>query len=130
MNGKMVQVLWNRKRLAMFAIDLEERGCELTGPIEVHNSETTLDSEQRRIAASERFTQIMGEVPSGLPHSDGTHRIRLASREYADALAEAVLAMTRLNEFLVRGIIPPDLKGKPPAKETLEPPNQRSGEGD
>jgi len=59
----------------------------------------------------------MAEVPSGLPHPDGTHRIRLASREYSGALAEAVSAMTRLNEFLVSGTIPPDLKGKHAAEE-------------
>jgi hypothetical protein len=125
-DGKMAQVVWDGRPVAMFAIDLAERGREIVEPNELPDVQAPLDPEQirkvlqseleaaqqRRIAASEQFTQIMADVPSGIPHPDGTHRIRLASREYSGALAEVSAAMARLNEFLIRGTIPPDLKSK------------------
>jgi hypothetical protein len=142
-DGKMAQVVWDGRPVAMFAIDLAERGREVVEPNGLPDPQAPLDAEQirkvlqneleaaqqRRVAASEQFTQIMAEVPSGLPHPDGTHRIRLASREYSGALAEAATAMARLNEFLIRGTIPPDLGGKPPGIETLEPRDKKSSEG-
>jgi hypothetical protein len=130
-DGKMTQVIWDGRPVAMFTIDLEERGREIAETVNAANGQGPLDPErvrkvlqneleaaqERRAAASEHFNEVMAEVPSGLPHPDGTHRIRLASREYSGALAEAVSAMTRLNEFLVSGTIPPDLKGKHAAEE-------------
>jgi len=142
-DGKMAQVVWDGRPVAMFAIDLAERGREIVESNGLPDPQAPLDREQvrqvlqneleaaqeRRIAASEQFTQVMAEVPSGLPHPDGTHRIRLASREYSGALTEAATAMTRLNEFLVRGTIPPDLEGKPSGIETLEPRDKKSSQG-
>jgi len=130
-DGKMTQVIWDGRPVAMFTIDLEERGRQIAETVNAANGQGPLDPEhvrkalqneleaaqERRAAASEHFNEVMAEVPSGLPHPDGTHRIRLASREYSGALAEAVSAMTRLNEFLVSGTIPPDLKGKHAAEE-------------
>jgi len=127
---KMAQVVWDGRPFAMFAIDLAERGQEIVDPVEAPGVPSPLDGEQvrkvlqneleaaqqRRIAASERFTAAMSEIPSGVPHPDGTHRIRLASREYSGALAEAATAMARLNDFLVNGTIPPDLKREPPGE--------------
>ena len=129
-DGKMAQVVWNGRPLAMLAIDLAERGREVAEPFEVQDIRSPLDPEQvrkvlqealeaaqqRRAAASEHFTEVMAEIPSGLPHPDGTHRIRLASREYSGALAEMAAAIARLNEFLASGTIPPDLQGKPPGE--------------
>ena len=57
-----------------------------------------------------RFIAVMGDVPSGLPHPDGTQRIHNASRELSAARKEVMKAHTRLNEFFGRGIIPEDLK--------------------
>jgi hypothetical protein len=39
----------------------------------------------RAHAASEAFSAIMADVPSGLPHPDGTQRIHDASREVSAA---------------------------------------------
>jgi hypothetical protein len=61
-------------------------------------------------AASEAFIAVMGDVPSGLPHSDGTQRIDNASRELSEARKEVMRAHTRLNDFLGQGIIPEELK--------------------
>jgi hypothetical protein len=125
-DGKMAHVAWNGQPLAMFTIDLSERGREIGEPIDPEVPQGPLDPEkvrkvlqneleaaqERRAAASAHFNAVMAEIPSGLPHPDGTHRIRLASREYSSALAEAFAAMTRLNEFLLHGTIPPDLRGR------------------
>jgi len=78
-------------------------------------------AQQRRIEASKRFTEVMDDVPSGIPHPDGTDRIHQASREYKDSREAASAAMKRLSDFMIRGIIPDDLYRKPPAKETAEP---------
>ncbi len=61
-------------------------------------------------AASEAFILVMGDVPSGLPHPDGTQRIHNASRELSAARKEVMKAHSRLNDFLGQGIIPEDLK--------------------
>jgi hypothetical protein len=61
-------------------------------------------------AASDEFTAVMGDIPSALPHPDGTQRIHNVSRGLSAARKELMTAHTRLNEFLSRGIIPEDLK--------------------
>ena len=61
-------------------------------------------------AASEAFIAVMGDVPSGLPHSEGTQRIHNASRELSEARKDVMKAHTRLNDFLGQGIIPEELK--------------------
>ena len=61
-------------------------------------------------AASEAFIAVMGDVPSGLPHPDGTQRIHNASRELSEARKEVMKAHVRLQGFLSQGIIPEDLK--------------------
>src|SRR4029078_4123819 len=42
------------------------------------------DAKRRREVASNAFHTIIREVPSGLPHPDGTQRIRNASRAYSN----------------------------------------------
>src|SRR6266849_1707680 len=56
----------------------------------------------RANAASEVFTAIMSEVPSGIPHPDGIQRIHNASRELSTAREEMMKAHSRLNDFLSR----------------------------
>jgi hypothetical protein len=58
-----------------------------------------------------------GAGVSGLPHPDGTDRIRLASREYSASRHAASEAMERLSDFMTQGIIPADLKRKPMKRE-------------
>ena len=64
----------------------------------------------RANAASEAFTAIMSDIPSGIPHPDGIQRIHSASRELSTARKEMMKAHSRLHDFLSRGIIPEDLK--------------------
>lgn len=64
---------------------------------------------ERHDLASKQFSDILSDVPSGLPHPDGTQRIQLASREYNEALRAQYEALSRLNDFMVHGTVPPDL---------------------
>lgn len=132
---RMIEVTWQDRKLAMFGSDLIERGEEnfkaeavpqvpdSVDPQEIRELlEDAFDAaQQRRIDASKRFTEVMNDIPSGIPHPDGTDRIHQASREYRDSREAASAAMKRLSDFMIRGIIPDDLYRKPPAKETAEP---------
>ena len=69
-----------------------------------------VEATERANAASEVFNTLIDQTPSGLPHPDGTQRIRNASRELDIARREMMKAHTRLNEFVERGIVPEDLK--------------------
>ena len=69
-----------------------------------------LQATARSKAASEEFSDVMGNIPSGLPQPDGTQRVHNVSRALSAAREEVMKAHTRLNEFLSRGIIPEDLK--------------------
>jgi hypothetical protein len=64
----------------------------------------------RVIAANGAFSAVMNQVPSGLPHPDGTQRIHNLSRELDAARKEMMEAHTRLNDFIERGVVPEDLK--------------------
>jgi hypothetical protein len=64
----------------------------------------------RAKAASEAFSSIMSQFPSGLPYVDGVQRIHSASRELSVARKEMMNAQSRLNDFIERGIVPEDLK--------------------
>jgi hypothetical protein len=72
--------------------------------------EALTEATARANAASEEFSGVMGDIPSALPHPDGTQRIHNVSRELSAARKEVTQAHTRLNDFLSRGIIPEDLK--------------------
>ena len=54
----------------------------------------------RAFEASEHFNQMIDDIPSGLPHPDGTQRIHNASRALSDARREMVQAHNRLHTFL------------------------------
>ena len=61
-------------------------------------------------AASEEFTALLNDIPSGIPHPDGAQRIHQASRKLSAARKEMITAHSRLNDFLSRGVIPDELK--------------------
>lgn len=65
---------------------------------------------ERVNAAAERFSSIIKDIPSDVPHPDGALRITHASRELSTAREEMMRAHHRLNEFLSRGVVPEDLK--------------------
>lgn len=67
------------------------------------------DATERAAAASAAFLVVTSQVPSGLPHPDGTQRIRNISHELAFARTALMRAHSRLDEFLVNGIPPEDL---------------------
>ena len=68
------------------------------------------ETTERAHVASDAFDAIVADVPSGLPHPDGTQRIHNASRILSVARQEMMRAHERLHDFLTRGIIPEDLK--------------------
>ena len=66
------------------------------------------DATERAATASAAFLEVTSQVPSGLPHPDGTQRIRNISHELAFARTALMRAHSRLDEFLVSGIAPDD----------------------
>lgn len=69
-----------------------------------------LESSARHNTAIQEFELVMGQYPSGLPHPDGSQRIRNASSTLTFARKEMMKAHTRLNDYLERGVLPDDLK--------------------
>jgi len=102
---------------------------DLVDPQEIRQllEEAFNEAQQRRIEASKRFTEVMDDIPSGIPHPDGTDRITAASREYKASREAATEAMKRLSDFMIRGVVPNDLDRKPVAKKTAEP-EKKSGQ--
>jgi hypothetical protein len=64
---------------------------------------------ERAAGASAAFLDITSQVPSGLPHPDGTQRIRNIAHELAFARTQLMRAHSRMDVFLVSGIAPEDL---------------------
>ena len=64
---------------------------------------------KRADSASDAFMELTTRIPSGIPHSDGTQRIKNVSRQLSQARKEMMAAHDRLNGFLERGIVPDDL---------------------
>jgi hypothetical protein len=60
--------------------------------------------------ANREFNAVISELPSALPHPDGTRQLANASFKVAVARSELTTSHNRLNDFLSRGIIPDDLK--------------------
>jgi len=65
---------------------------------------------KQRDIASAQFDELRKNIPSGLPHPDGTQRIVNVSAEYAAALRQVSRAVQRIADFQTRGIVPDDLK--------------------
>lgn len=67
------------------------------------------EATERAATASAAFLDVTSQVPSGLPHPDGTQRIRNIAHELAFARTELMRAHSRMDAFLVCGIAPDDL---------------------
>ena len=62
-------------------------------------------------SASAHFDTVIKESPSGLPHPDGSLRIRNASIEYSATQTRLRYAIKRLHAFMMDGTVPEDLNG-------------------
>src|SRR5258708_33888261 len=65
---------------------------------------------EQAVQATETFFRVTTEIPSGLPHPDGTQRIHNASHDMSQARVRMSLAHKRLNDYLTSGLVPDDLK--------------------
>jgi hypothetical protein len=90
--------------------DAHEAKRKPPGTVHTILLQAATEATERVHEASEAFSAIMADVPSGLPHPDGTQRIHDASRKLAEARKEMMKAHLRLQGFLSQGIIPEDLK--------------------
>ncbi len=64
----------------------------------------------RLSSANELFSTVINHFPSGVPHPDGSLRVKKASSDLSAARAEMMEAHKRLTDFIERGIVPEDLK--------------------
>jgi|HubBroStandDraft_5_1064220.scaffolds.fasta_scaffold537241_2 hypothetical protein len=67
-------------------------------------------ADARLADAREVVDAIIAEVPGGLPHPDGQHRITNALNEQNKAREALKRAVQRSCEFTLNGVIPEDLK--------------------
>jgi hypothetical protein len=69
------------------------------------------ESAKRRMnVASIKFNEVVRDIPSGLPHPDGTQRIHNVGRELADAREKLAAAITLLNDFVSHKVVPEDFR--------------------
>lgn len=66
-------------------------------------------AQERRSAAAKTFNDAV-RVPSRIPHSCGAGIVRAATQEYRKALADVQKAIKEQTEFLLRDVVPDDLK--------------------
>lgn len=60
--------------------------------------------------AKEQFWNVTRDLPSGLPHPDGMKRIQNARRDESAALDKYINALRRLNDFVLDGVVPEELR--------------------
>ena len=68
------------------------------------------EAEERAKAANAAFREVMQDIPSSLPHPDGTQRVLNVCRLLSAARREMTEADSRLNDFLLDGTVPAHLK--------------------
>ena len=90
--------------------EIKHKRLEMERQVNTILKHDVTEATERAHTASDAFEAIVAEVPSGLPHPDGTQRIHNASRTLSAAREEMMRAHERLHDFLTRGIIPEDLK--------------------
>ena len=62
------------------------------------------------VRAKERFYEIAGQTPTGLPHPDGTRCVQNAARAQSIAMPSYARAIRRFNDFLLDGTVREELK--------------------
>jgi len=71
-------------------------------------SKVLADASSRAAAAHAEFIAAVDDIPSGLPHPDGTQRIQNASSKLRAARDDMKRAHSRLDTFMTAGIVPED----------------------
>jgi hypothetical protein len=56
------------------------------------------------------FKSVAQGIPRGIPNSDNVTRIRQAAERHNRAIDAYRMALSRFNDYVIRGIIPVDLK--------------------
>ena len=98
--------------ICLKCVTLREAKSKKDHPASVHDtlvrelSEATLSAE----SATVEFNAVTSDIPSFIPHPDGTQRIHNASRALSAARDEMMKAHKRLNDYIERGVVPEDLK--------------------
>jgi hypothetical protein len=64
----------------------------------------------RANTAAAEFKGVIGSIPTGIPHPDGTQRIHQAAHNLSNARKDMMQAHSRLDNFLRSGVIPEDFK--------------------
>jgi hypothetical protein len=83
-------------------------------------------AKQRRDAASVRFYQLVHPIPGGIPYPDSADRIARASAECTRAEGDVTRVLLMINDYLVRGVIPPVLHREPASKRDTETANEKA----
>jgi hypothetical protein len=69
-------------------------------------AETTARAE----TAAAEFKVIIGSIPTGIPHPDGSQRIHQAAHNLSNARKDMMQAHSRLDDFLRSDVIPEDFQ--------------------
>jgi hypothetical protein len=67
---------------------------------------------QEYAKSNEHFWMVCADVPSDLPHPDGTKRVDLVARAKTAAMIAYTNALRRFNKFLLEGEVPDELLSK------------------
>src|SRR5207302_7117806 len=70
------------------------------------------EAQKRHEEARSRFSSVMDEIPTGLPHPDGKVYIQNAGREDRATRDAWQRALKRFSNFVVDGIVPDDLRDR------------------
>jgi len=138
---RTVDVVWEGRPYTVFVTDLIDRGNPVNEPTETGIPNSVPDAEgqalrqdlksahERRQRAYDLFREVMTDIPSGLPHPDGTDRIRQASRQFEHAQKDLIEALTRLDRFLTTGSNAAEPERKPVDSSTGRDLSKKAGAG-
>jgi hypothetical protein len=89
-------------------------------------------AQEEHLAALGRFNALMRSLPTGDPNPDASTRVQQLAQEARAALRRYMHALDRSIDFLVRGIVPDDLKRteeRKPATSQQSVPEDRKRSG-
>jgi hypothetical protein len=98
--------------ICLKCVALREAKSKKDHPASIHDilvrelTEAKLQAE----SATVEFNAVTSDIPSFIPHPDGTQRIHNASHQLTEARNAMMKAHHRLNDYLERGTVPEDLK--------------------